>query len=59
MKVSSKFDYIIIGGGLSGLHLTNCFVDDEYFNDYSFLIIDRKMSKKEDHYFSFKGMENG
>ena len=59
MKVSSKFDYIIIGGGLSGLHLTNCFVDDEYFNDYSFLIIDRKMSKKEDHYFSFWEKGNG
>tara|TARA_B100000900_G_scaffold271245_1_gene231663 strand:+ start:352 stop:1509 length:1158 start_codon:yes stop_codon:yes gene_type:complete len=52
MKVSSKFDYIIVGGGLSGLHLSYCFLNDEYFNNHSFLIIDKK-SKKEENYFSF------
>jgi len=40
MKASSKFDFIIVGGGLSGLHLSYCFLNDKYFNDYSFLIID-------------------
>ena len=39
MKASSKFDFIIVGGGLSGLHLSYCFLNDKYFKDYSILII--------------------
>ena len=53
MKASSKFDFIIVGGGLSGLHLSYCFLNDNYFKDYSFLIIDKEKSKKEDNFFSF------
>ena len=34
MKSSSKFDFIIVGGGLSGLHLSFCFLNDKYFDDY-------------------------
>ena len=59
MKASSKFDYIIVGGGLSGLHLSYCFLKDKYFNDYSFLIIDKEKSKKEDNFFSFWEAGNG
>ena len=59
MKASSKFDYIIVGGGLSGLHLSYCFLNDKYFNDYSFLIIDKEKSKKEDNFFSFWETGNG
>ena len=59
MKTSSKFDYIIVGGGLSGLHLSYCFLKDEYFKDYSFLIIDKEKSKKEDNYFSYWEIGDG
>ena len=53
MKANSKFDYIIVGGGLSGLHLSYCFLNDKYFKDYSILIIDKEKHKKQDNYFSF------
>ena len=53
MKANSKFDYIIVGGGLSGLHLSYCFLNDKYFKDYSILIIDKGNPKKQDNYFSF------
>ena len=53
MKASSKFVFIIVGSGLSGLHLSYCFLNDNYFKDYSFLIIDKEKSKKEDNFFSF------
>ena len=53
MKANSKFDYIIVGGGLSGLHLSYCFLKDKYFKDYSILIIDKGKPKKQDNYFSF------
>jgi len=59
MKASSKFDFIIVGGGLSGLHLSYCFLNDIYFKDYSFLIIDKEKSNKEDNFFSFWEAGNG
>ena len=31
MKTISQFDYIIVGGGLSGLHLSYSFQNDNYF----------------------------
>ena len=59
MKASSKFDFIIVGSGLSGLHLSYCFLNDKYFKDYSFLVIDKEKSKKEDNFFSFWEAGNG
>ena len=59
MKANSKFDFIIVGGGLSGLHLSYSFINDKYFKDYSFLIIDKEKSKKEDNFFSFWEAGNG
>ena len=53
MQTNSQFDYIIVGGGLSGLHLSYSFSKDEFFKDYSILIIDKKKPKKSDNYFSF------
>ena len=53
MKANSKFDYIIVGGGLSGLHLSYCFLNDKYFKDYSILIIDKGKPKMSDNYFSY------
>ena len=51
MQTNSQFDYIIVGAGLSGLHLSYSLSRDEYFKDYSILIIDKKTSKKNDNYF--------
>ena len=59
MKVNSQFDFIIVGVGLSGLHLSYCFLKDEYFKDYSILIIDKEKSKKEDNYFSYWEIGDG
>ena len=59
MKVNSQFDFIIVGAGLSGLHLSYCFLKDEYFKDYSILIIDKEKSKKEDNYFSYWEIGDG
>ena len=53
MKANLKFDYIIVGGGLSGLHLSYCFLNDKYFKDHSILIIDKGKPKKQDNYFSY------
>ena len=53
MQANSQFDYIIVGAGLSGLHLSYSLSKDEYFKDYSILIIDKNSSKKTDNYFSF------
>ncbi len=53
MQTNSQFDYIIVGAGLSGLHLSYSLSKDEYFKDYSILIIDKNNSKKTDNYFSF------
>ena len=53
MQTNSQFDYIIVGAGLSGLHLSYSLSRDEYFKDCSILIIDKKTSKKTDNYFSF------
>tara|TARA_B100000524_G_C23633843_1_gene364175 strand:+ start:332 stop:1492 length:1161 start_codon:yes stop_codon:yes gene_type:complete len=53
MKTISKFDYIIVGGGLSGLHLSYSFLNDKYFKNHSILIIEKEKSKKNDNYFSY------
>ena len=37
MQTNSQFDYIIVGAGLSGLHLSYSLSRDEYFKDYSIL----------------------
>jgi lycopene beta-cyclase len=60
MKANSKFDYIIVGAGLSGLHLAYSFTQDDYFKNYKILVVDNSKSKKKDNYFSFweKGTGN-
>ena len=59
VKTSCMINFIIVGAGLSGLHLSYCFLKDEYFKDYSFLIIDKEKSKKEDNYFSYWEIGDG
>ena len=48
-----KYDYIICGGGASGLLLSNAFIKDEFFNDKKILIIERESKTLNDKTFSF------
>ena len=59
MKANSQFDYIIVGGGLSGLHLSYSLLNDKYFNNHKILIIDKLKTKINDNYFSFWEVGNG
>ena len=45
MKANSQFDYIIVGGGLSGLHLSYSLLNDKYFNNHKILIIDKNSER--------------
>ena len=49
-----KYDYIICGGGASGLLLSNAFIKDEFFNDKKILSLKnaKKFKKKVTHEFS-------
>ena len=49
----NHYDYIIVGGGVSGLHLSHSFINDEYFKNHKILIIDNSKAKKQDNSFSF------
>lgn len=53
MKADLQFDYIIVGSGLSGLHLSYCFLNDKYFNNHKILIIDKLKTIKENKSFSY------
>ena len=48
-----KYDYIICGGGASGLLLSNAFIKDEFFNDKKILIIERESKTLNDKTFGF------
>ena len=48
-----KFDYIICGGGASGLLLSNAFISDNFFNDKKILIIERESKTANDKTFGF------
>ena len=48
-----KFDYIICGGGASGLLLSNAFISDKFFNDKKILIIERESKTTNDKTFGF------
>ena len=49
MKIDEKFDYIICGGGATGLLLSHSLISDSFFNKKSVLIIEKesKMSKSQ------------
>ena len=49
----NHYDYIIVGGGVSGLHLSYCFINDKYFKNHKILVIDNSKSKKQNNSFSF------
>jgi len=47
------FDYIICGGGASGLLLSNAFISDKFFNDKKILIIEKESKTTNDKTFGF------
>ena len=47
------FDYIICGGGASGLLLSNALISDKYFNDKKVLIIEKDIKNINDKTFGF------
>ena len=57
---TKSFDFIIIGAGLSGLHLAHSFLNDPFFKDFSIAIIDKSSKSKNDKTYCFweKGKGN-
>jgi len=48
-----RFDYIICGGGASGLLLSNALLSDKHFNDKKILIIEKDSKTDNDKTFGF------
>tara|TARA_B100000575_G_scaffold56053_1_gene42124 strand:+ start:2231 stop:3367 length:1137 start_codon:yes stop_codon:yes gene_type:complete len=48
-----KFDYIICGGGASGLLLSSALISDKYFHDKKILIIEKGVKTENDKTFGF------
>lgn len=49
----TKFDYIICGGGLSGLLLANALADDSFFEHKTILVIEKDAQKQNDRTWCF------
>ena len=53
MKIEKKYDYIICGGGATGLLLSNSFISDSFFDNKSILVIEKESKTHNDKTFSF------
>ena len=53
MKIEKKYDYIICGGGATGLLLSNSFISDSFFDNKSILVIEKESKTRNDKTFSF------
>ena len=53
MISNNKYDYIICGGGASGLLLSNALISDRFFDDKKILIIEKDAKVDNDKSFSF------
>jgi lycopene beta-cyclase len=58
-SVSKKYDYIILGSGLSGLLTAFRMANDTWFDDKSILIIDKEIKNKNDRTWCFWEEPNG
>ena len=47
------FDFIICGGGASGLLLLKALREDNYFDNYSVLLIEKEVKNKNDRTWCF------
>ncbi|MFN2260658.1 MAG: lycopene cyclase family protein [Psychroflexus sp.] len=56
---STKYNYIIIGAGASGLHLVLAMLDDAFFRDKKILILDKIEKNKNDRTWCFWEKEQG
>jgi lycopene beta-cyclase len=57
--VSNKYDYIILGSGLSGLLTAFRMANDAWFDDKSILIIDKEIKNQNDRTWCFWEEPNG
>ena len=57
--MSKKYDYIILGSGLSGLLTAFRMANDTWFDDKSILIIDKEIKNKNDRTWCFWEEPNG
>jgi lycopene beta-cyclase len=57
--VSNKYDYIILGSGLSGLLTAYRMANDAWFDDKSILIIDKEIKNQNDRTWCFWEEPNG
>lgn len=53
MHANHEYDYIIIGGGLSGLQLAHAFLSDAYFNDKRIAIVEPQEKSQNDKTWSY------
>ncbi|WP_415060750.1 lycopene cyclase family protein [Flavobacterium sp.] len=58
-SVSKKYDYIILGSGLSGLLSAYRMANDAWFDDKSILIIDKEIKNQNDRTWCFWEEPNG
>ena len=58
-SVSNKYDYIILGSGLSGLLTAYRMANDAWFDDKSMLIIDKEIKNQNDRTWCFWEEQNG
>ncbi|MFY7743605.1 MAG: lycopene cyclase family protein [Flavobacterium sp.] len=58
-SVSNKYDYIILGSGLSGLLTAYRMANDAWFDDKSILIIDKEIKNQNDRTWCFWEEPNG
>ncbi len=57
--VMKKYDYIILGSGLSGLLIAYRMANDAWFDDKSILIIDKEIKNQNDRTWCFWEEANG
>ena len=55
MISNNKYDYIICGGGASGLLLSNALISDSFFDDKKILIIEKEAKVENDKTLGFLG----
>ena len=53
------FDFLILGGGLSGMQLALAIANDSFFNKYSIAVIEKDKKNQNDRNWSFWEKDNG
>ena len=53
MKIDEKYDYIICGGGATGLLLSHSLISDSFFDNKKVLVIEKEIKIENDRTFSF------